>query len=207
MIISATKRFNYRFKIQPKFNHRFNQILNLYKKTDSKQKVLRGALIKRRDFLWIRKMLFQCRKKESCLLNKTFSLKRKNNVWGSFPQPIEILFTFWRIFGDSNAAKRGGNRGGGGWLLKIPWDLPCIRVLWKLLKTFGWILKNYRDALPLRRLDQLLRSAKNEVVFHLIQPGSDTYRMISNCKSVCVLSRGLLLKILGSLNKFYEIWN
>ena len=114
MIISTTKRFNYRFKIQPKFNHRFNQILNLYQKNDSKQKVLRGALTKRRDLLWIRKMLFQCRKKESCLPNKTFSLKRKNNVWGSLPEPIEILFTFCRIFGDSNAAKRGGNRGGGG---------------------------------------------------------------------------------------------
>ena len=114
MIISTTKRFNYRFKIQPKLNHRINQILNLYKKNDGKQKVLRGALIKRRDFLWIWKMLFQCRKKESCLPNKTFSLKRKNNVWGSFQEPIEILFTFCRIFGDSNAAKRGDNRGGGG---------------------------------------------------------------------------------------------
>ena len=207
MIISTTKRFNYRFKIQPKFSHRINQILNLYKKNDGKQKVLRGALIKRRDFLWIWKMLFQCRKKESCLPNKTFSLKRKNNVWGSFQEPIEILFTFCRIFGDSHAAKRGYNRGGGGWLLKIPWDLPCMRVVWKLLNTFGRILKNYRNAVPLHRLDQLLRSAKNEVVFHLIEPRSDTYWMISNCKSVCVLSRRLLLKIPGSLNKFYEIRN
>ena len=107
------------------------------KKTMVSRKVcLRGALIKRRGFLWIWKILFQCRKKESCLPNKTFSLKRKNNVWGSFREPIEILFTFCRIFGDSDAAKKGGNTGGEGWLLKIPWDLPCMRVVWKLLNTF-----------------------------------------------------------------------
>ena len=146
-------------------------------------------------------------KKRKLSPKQDISLKRKNNVWGSFQEPIEILFTFCRIFGDSNVAKRGGNRGGGGWPLKIPWDLPCMRVVWKLLNTFGWILKNYRNAVPLHRLDQLLRSAKNEVVFHLIEPWSDTYWMISNCKSVCVLSRRLLLKILGSLNKFYEIRN
>ena len=82
------------------------------KKYDGEQKFLRGALIKSVDFLWTRKMLFQCgmlSPKWSCLQKKTFSLKRKNNVWGSFSEPIEILFIFCRIFGEPNEEKRGSN--------------------------------------------------------------------------------------------------
>ena len=29
-----------------------------------------------------------------------FSLKRKNNQWGGFLESIEILFIFWRVFGE-----------------------------------------------------------------------------------------------------------
>ena len=94
MIICTTKRFNYRFKIQPKFSHRINQILNLYKKNDGKQKVLRGALIKRRDFLWIWKMLFQCRKKESCLPNKTFLWSGKITYEEAFKSLLKSYLLF-----------------------------------------------------------------------------------------------------------------
>ena len=60
---------------------------------------------------------------------------------------------------------------GGKGLVKIPWDSTCMRVIWKLLNTFGWILKNYRNTLPLNRVDQLVWSAKNEILFYLSKPG------------------------------------
>ena len=90
-----------------------------------------------------------------CLQNKEFSLKRKNNVWGGFSDFFEMLFYFWGVFESSNGEKRGDNRRKGfygeiwentawGWvrggLVNILWDSPCMRVIWKLLNTFGWIL-------------------------------------------------------------------
>ena len=54
---------------------------NIKNKED--QKVLRGSLIKRGDFLGIIETLFQCGMlslKWSCLQKKTFSLKWKNNI-------------------------------------------------------------------------------------------------------------------------------
>ena len=35
------------------------------------------------------------------------------------------------------------------------------------LNRFGWILKNYRNALCLHRVDQLVKSAKKEMLFYL----------------------------------------
>ena len=120
--------------------------------------------------------------KWNCLQKKTFSLKQKNNIRGSFSEHIEILFTFRRIFGESNTkirkaterrdsmVKRKKTPFGGKGLVKILWDSTCMRVMWKLFNTFGWILKNYRNAL-LHRVDQLVRNAKNETLFYLSELG------------------------------------
>ena len=121
--------------------------------------------------------------KRSYLQKKTSSLKRKNNACGFFSVPIEVLFTFCRIFGESDAEKRNATERRGSmvkyremsfrWegLVKILWGSPCIRVVWKLLNSFGWILKNYRNALSLHRVDQLARGAKDKILLYLSGSG------------------------------------
>ena len=47
---------------------------------------------------------------------------------GSIVKCEKIQFSFW----------------GGGLFVKILWDSPCLRVIWKLLNTFGWILVHTR---------------------------------------------------------------
>ena len=45
-------------------------------------------------------------KRWACLQKKKFFLKRKNDVWGGFPESIKILFIFWRVFGEFQCRKR-----------------------------------------------------------------------------------------------------
>ena len=129
-------------------------------------------------------MLFHCGKKWSCLQKKAFSLTGKNNVWRSFSEPVEILFTFFKIFGESNAEKKGEGTGRRGSIVKVGKSSLWKRGLWKScgtllvwgsygnnLNRFGWILKYYRNALCLHRVDQLVRSAKKEMLFYLSEPG------------------------------------
>ena len=77
----------------------------------------------------------------SCLQKRKFSLNQKNNVWGSFSEPIEILFTFCRIFEESIAKQWEATERRGSmvkcWemlfrlegLVKILWDSPCMRLI------------------------------------------------------------------------------
>ena len=71
-------------------------------------------------------------------------------------------------------------------LVKILWDSPCMMLIWKLLNTFGRILKNHRNVLPLHRVDQPVSSAKNEMLIYLSEPG--TRHILNNIilqKRVC----------------------
>ena len=147
----------------------------------------------------------------SCLQKSTFSLNRRNNVWGSFPEPIEILFTFYRIFEESNIKQGEATERRGSMvkcremllrlegLVKILWDSPCMRLIWKLLNTFGWILKNHRNVLPLHRVDQPVSCAKNEMLIYLSEPR--TRHILNNIilqKRVCAFRSYCL--------KFSENW-
>ena len=96
---------------------------------------------------------------------------------------------------------------GGEGLLKIPWDSPCMRIILKLLNTLRWILKNYRNSLPLHRVDQLVRSAKKWDAVLSIWTGDQTHTEWYHTVKAFVCFRELLPKILGSSNKLVKRLN
>ena len=136
----------------------------------------------------------------TCLQKSTFSLNQKNNVWGSFPEPIEILFTFYRIFEESNV-KQGEATERRGSMVKCSEMLFRLRGLWKSCGTlhvrgsYGnfWIhLGEYWKttgmySLCIEKINRWVVQ-KMRCWFIYLNRGPDTYWIISYCKSVCVLS-------------------
>ena len=84
------------------------------------------------------------------------------------------------------------------WVGGVPLDMyvgPMETVEYILVNIWcmlDWIMsQNCRNTLPLHTVDQLVRSAKNEMLFYLPAPGI-RHRLdgpISDCKSVGVLPR------------------
>ena len=133
------------------------------------------------------------------------------------------MFIFWKVFGGLDWGKNGEATKGkgsivkcgetrfeGGRLLKISSSLPdvpleTVEYIWvNIWCILYWILsQNFRNTFPLHSFDQLLRSAKNDTLFYLFNPGSHTNWMDQyQTLNVAVL---LLSKILGSSIQLYEI--